>query len=108
MTLHSKAKFDYPFADTSTPFDVTLATADTAEDLVAVPGSKLGRQVSLRNEGPGDAAIAFDDTATVNDFLLLEGDEYAGRDLEINTNISLINVTTAAQPRVRGILWSGD
>ncbi len=108
MPINPKPKFVFPFADTSTPFDETLAVAATAEDLVAVPGSKKGRVLSLVNEGPGDVAIAFDATATVTDLLLLEGDAYDEHDLEIITNISFINVTVGQTPRVRGILWSGD
>lgn len=108
MPIKPKPKFEYPFADTPTPFNVPLATADTAEDLVTVPASKKGRVVSLVNEGPGAVALAFDATATVADLLLEEGDAYDEHDLEISTNLSFINVTAAQTPRVRGILWSGD
>ncbi len=94
-------------ADVSTPFDVTLTTPATAEDVVAVPGGSQGRVVSLINEGPGDIAIAFDATATAVDLLLEEGDAYDEHDLDFATNISFINVTTGQNPRVRGILWSG-
>jgi hypothetical protein len=96
------------FADTSTPFDETLTTPATAEDLVTVPSQKNGRVISLVNEGPGDVALAFDATAVVGDLLLLEGDAYDEHDLEIGTKVSFINVTTGQSPRVRGILWSGD
>jgi hypothetical protein len=108
MPIRPKPKFTYPFADTSTPFDVTLAVAATAEDLVAVPVNKKGRTLSLINEGPGSVALAFDATAIASDLLLEEGDAYDERDLEIGTNISFINVTAGQTPRVRGILWSGD
>lgn len=108
MPIRRKPKFDVPIADTSTPFDVTLAVAATAEDLVSVPANKKGRAVSLVNEGPGTVAIAFDATAIVTDLLLEEGDAYDEHDLEIATKLSFINVTAAATPRVRGILWSGD
>lgn len=96
------------FADTSTPFDETLTTPATAEDLVTVPSLKKGRVISLVNEGPGDVALAFDATVVVGDLLLLEGDAYDEHDLEIGTKVSFINVTTGESPRVRGILWSGD
>ena len=108
MPITPRPKTAFPSADTATPFDVALTTPATAEDLVAVPSSKLGRIVSLVNEGPGDVALAFDATATVADLLLLEGDAYDEHDLEITTNISFLNVTTGTNPRVRGILWSGD
>lgn len=98
----------FPLADTPTPFDVTLAVAATAEDLVSVPGGKKGRMISIVNEGPGDVAVAFDAEALVTDLLLIEGDAYDDHDLEISTKVSFINVTAAAQPRLRGILWSGD
>lgn len=95
-------------ADTFTPFDVTLAVAATAEDLVTVPSQKKGRIISLVNEGPGDVALAFDATAIISDLLLLEGDAYGEHDLEISTKVSFINVTASQTPRVRGVLWSGD
>lgn len=95
------------FADTSTPFNVTLTTADTAEDLVTVPASKKGRAVSLINDGPGDVAIAFDATATTADLNLKQGEAYSDDDLEVSTKLSFINVTPASLPHVRGVLWSG-
>ena len=108
MPIQPRPKSTAPLADASTPFDVTLTTPDTAEDLVAVPGSKEGRIVSLVNEGPGDVAIAFDATALVTDLLLKEGATYDEHDLNIATKLSFINVTPAESPRVYGILWSGD
>ncbi len=107
MPIRRKPKTKVAIADTSTPFDVTLAVTATAEDVVAVPVSRKGRIVSLVNEGPGDIALAFDATATIADLLLEEGDAYDEHDLDVATNISFINVTVGAQPRVRGILWSG-
>ena len=95
-------------ADTSTPFNKTLAVAATAEDLVSVPASKFGRIVSLVNDGPGDVALAFDATATVTDLVLKAGEGYSDSALDIATKISFINVTVAATPTVRGVLWSGD
>lgn len=94
-------------ADEATSFDVTLAVPATAEDLVLVPGVKEGRSVSLINEGPGDAAIAFDATATAADILIREGEGYSDAQLSIQTKISFINVTAAVSPRLRGVLWSG-
>jgi hypothetical protein len=108
MPIRPKPKFTFPFADAPTPFDVTLAVAATAEDLVTVPGGKNGRAVSLVNEGPGEVAIAFDATAVITDLLLAEGDAYDEHNLEIGTKLSFINVTAGQTPRVRGILWSGD
>jgi len=108
MPIRPQPKFTYPFADTPTPFDVTLAVAATAEDLVTVPGGKKGRHLSLVNEGPGVVALGFDATAIITDLLLEEGDAYDERDLEISTNISFINVTAGQTPRIRGVLWSGD
>lgn len=95
------------FADTATPFEVTLTTAATAEDLVTVPASKKGRAISLINDGPGDIAIAFDGTATVTSLVLRQGEAYSDNGLEISTNVSFINVTPASLPVVRGVLWSG-
>jgi hypothetical protein len=94
-------------ADTSTPFDVTLATPDTAEDLVTVPGGKKGRSVDFVNEGPGDVAVKFDGTATVTDILITEGSAYSASFLEVSTKVSFINVTPASSPNVHGVLWSG-
>jgi hypothetical protein len=108
MALNPRPVFKTPVADTPTPFDETLTTPATAEDLVTVPGGKKGRAVSFVNAGPGDVAIAFDATAVITDLLLEEGDAYDEHDLEIDTKLSFINVTTGQNPRVRGILWSGD
>ncbi len=108
MPIKTKPKLQQKFFDASTPFNVTLAVADTAEDLVTVPGSKKGRAISLVNEGPGAVALAFDATAITTDLVLEEGDAYDEHDLEIATNVSFINVTASQTPRVRGILWSGD
>lgn len=108
MALTPKPKFTFPFADTSTPFNVTLVVAATAEDVVAVPVSKKGRMVSLINDGPGDVALAFDATATVDDLVVKEGEAYNGVSLEISTNVSFINVTASETPTVRGVLWSGN
>lgn len=108
MPIKSKPKSTFPVANEATPFNVTLAVAATAEDLVSVPASKFGRAISLVNEGPGAVALAFDTTATVGDLLLEEGDAYDEHDLEISTKVSFINVTTGETPRVRGVLWSGD
>lgn len=96
-----------PVADTPTPFDETLTTAGTAQDLVSVPVGKKGRAVSLVNEGPGAVALAFDATATASDLLLEEGDAYDEHDLEVDTKVSFINVTLGQTPRIRGVLWSG-
>jgi len=87
---------------------VTLAVPATAEDLVTVPSGKKGRAVSIVNEGPGDAAVAFNADATVADLLLMEGDAYDDAMLEIGTKLSFINVTATQSPRLRGVLWSGD
>ncbi|KKN83836.1 hypothetical protein LCGC14_0294890 [marine sediment metagenome] len=108
MTIKPRPVFTFPFADTATPFDVTLTTPATAEDLVLVPSTKKGRVLSLVNEGPGAVALAFDATAVVTDLLLEEGDAYDEQNLEISTNVSFINVTASQSPRIRGILWSGD
>lgn len=108
MPLTPRPVLAEKFADTPTPFDVTLAVPATAEDLVTVPVSKKGRAVSLVNEGPGTVAIAFDATAVVTDLVLETGDTYDEHNLEVSTKLSFINVTPAVSPRVHGILWSGD
>jgi hypothetical protein len=93
-------------ANEATPFDVTLAVADTEEELVAVPGGKLGRVVSLSNEGPGSAFIEFDAAATLTSLEIKKNESYGEMGLEISTDVRLIG-ETGKQPRVRGILWSG-
>lgn len=108
MPIKPKPKFDFPFADEATPFDETLTTPATAEDLVTVPSGKKGRAISIVNEGPGDAAVVFDATATTADLLLIEGDAYDDQMLEISTKLSFINVTAGQSPRLRGVLWSGE
>ncbi len=108
MPIKPRPVFSENVADTDTPFDVTLAVAATAEDLVTVPVSKKGRIISLVNEGPGDIALKADATATITDLLLREGEAYSESRLEVTTNFSFINVTVSETPRVRGVLWSGD
>lgn len=108
MGIERRPRFQVPVADTSTPFDITLAVTATAEDAAVVPVGKRGRNISIVNEGPGSVAIAFDATALVTDLLLEDGDAYDDINLDINTNVSFINVTPTNTPRVRGILWSGN
>lgn len=108
MPFNPRPKFTEHVADTDTPFDVTLAVAGTAEDLVLVPGGKKGRIISLVNEGPGEIALKADTTATASDTLVEVGEAYSEDRLEISTKFSFINVTVGLTPRVRGVLWSGD
>lgn len=108
MPITPVPAFAEKLADTDTSFDVTLAVAATAEDLVTVPGGKKGRVISLVNEGPGDISLKADATATIADLLLKEGEAYSESRLEVSTKFSFINVTASALPRVRGVLWSGD
>lgn len=108
MPIRTRPTFKEQVADTDTPFDVTLAVVDTAEDVVAVPVSKFGRTISLVNEGPGEIALKADATAATSDLLLKEGEAYSESRLEVTTNFSFINVTPGQTPRVRGVLWSGD
>ncbi len=97
---------DSQAADEDTAFDKTLAVANTAEPLVAVPGGKKGRTVSLVNEGPGKAFISFDSVATLADVELAEGDAYSESRLEVTTSVSFIG-ELGGTPRLRGVLWSG-
>ena len=108
MPIQPRPVFTEQLADTDTPFDVTLAVAATAEDLVTVPATKLGRTISLVNEGPGDIALKADATATTSDLLIKEGEAYSETRLKVSTKLSFINVTATVLPRVRGVLWSGD
>ena len=108
MPIQPRPVFNEQLADVDTAFDVTLAVADTAEDLVTVPATKFGRIISLVTEGPGSIALKADATATIADLFLKEGEAYSESRLEVSTNFSFINVTAASQPRVRGVLWSGD
>ena len=96
-----------PPADTPTPFDSTLALADTAEDLVAVPVLKKGRNFTLKNKGPGSVFLAFDADATTADVEVEARDNYSANNIEITTKVSFIGAA-GKTPRVFGILWSGD
>ena len=96
----------FPAADEDTAFDVTLAVVDTAEDLVTVPATKTGRTISIVNEGPGTAYVAFDGDAALTDLELGKGDAYADDLLAISTKVSFIG-ESGKQPRLRGVLWSG-
>ena len=96
----------FPLADEDTPFDVTLALAGTAQDLVTVPVGRKGRIISLVNEGPGKVYLGFDATATITSLVLERGDQYSESLLELATKVSFVGGATNL-PRVRGILWSG-
>lgn len=93
-------------ADEATPFDVTLAIANTEEAVVAVPGGKKGRIVSLVNEGPGSVFLAFDAAATLSSAEVQKKESYGEAGLEISTDVRFIG-ETGKTPRVRGVLWSG-
>ncbi len=93
------------YADESAIFDVTLAVADTAEDVITPPAGKTGRIISLVNEGPGKVFITFDGTATTSDLALDRRDMYTEADISIATNISFVG-EAGKTPRVRGVLWS--
>lgn len=93
-------------ASTPTAIDETLAVAGTAEDLVTVPVGLQGQKISLVNRGPGDAAIAFDATATVASVLIKAGESYSEDGVAIAEKISYINVTAGKKPRLTGVLWS--
>ena len=108
MPITPRPVFEEQLADVDTAFDVTLAVTDTAEDFVTVPAPKLGRILSFVNEGPGAVAIKANADAVVTDLLLEEGDTYSEARLEVSTRFSFINIDTGDQPRVRGVLWSGD
>ena len=96
----------FPASDEDTPFDVTLAVVDTAEDLATVPGTKTGRAISIVNEGPGAAFVSFDADATTSDLELGKGDSYSDGGLAIASKVSFIG-ESGKQPRLRGVLWSG-
>ena len=93
------------YADEGTPVDVTLAVAGTAEDAVTPPTGKSIRRITIVNEGPGIAYLAFDSTATTTDLALEKRDSYDEADIEVIINISFIG-ETGKQPRVRGVIWS--
>lgn len=97
----------FPVSNEGTPFNKTLATTDTVEDLVTVPTGKKGRRISLVNDGPGAVALAFDGDATASDLVIKEGEAFSEWDLELSTKLSFINVVTGETPTVRGVLWSG-
>lgn len=96
-----------PPADTPTPFNVTLAVADTAEDLATVPALKKGRNLTLKNKGPGSVFIAFDADATTADVEVEAKDNYSEVNIEVADRISFIG-ETGKTPHVFGVLWSGD
>ena len=96
-----------PPADTPTPFNVTLAVADVAEDLVTVPALKKGRNLTLKNKGPGSVFLAFDADATTADVEVEAKDNYSEVGIEIDTKVSFIG-EAGKTPRVFGVLWSGD
>jgi hypothetical protein len=96
-----------PATDSPTPIDKTLAVVDTAEDLAAVPAQKVGRTLSIINDGPGSVFVAFDATATVADYEIKKNESYGEAGLDFVTNVSFIG-DSGKKPRVRGIMWSGN
>lgn len=95
-----------PIPTTAVTFNKTLTTADTAQDLALVPVSKFGRKYSIVNDGPGNAYIAFDATATLNDMEIAPKDAVSDDGLQFATKISFIG-ESGKKPHVRGILWAG-
>ena len=93
------------YADEAVPFDETLAVADTAQDAITPPTGKTGRRISIVNEGPGKAFIAFDGTATTADLPIEKRGSYDEVDITVTTNISFVG-EAGKTPRVYGILWS--
>lgn len=107
MPFQPAPEVDVGLADEDTPFDLTLATAGTAEDLVTVPVNKLGRSISLVNEGPGSVFIEFDGVATLTSVEVTRRESYSEAHLAIGAKVSFIG-ETGKTPRVRGVLWSGS
>lgn len=94
------------FVDESVSISKTLALADTAEDLVLVPGGKKGRKFSLVNEGPGSAFIAVDSVATLTSTEIKFRDTWFEDGVTISTKLSFIG-EVGKTPSVRGVLWAG-
>ncbi len=94
------------FAEEATPFDVTLAVADTAEDVVVPPGGKTIRRINVVNHGPGVVFLEFDDTATTSSLEVERRGTYDEADIGVSTNISFIG-EPGKKPRVTGVVWSG-
>ncbi len=105
MPIHLGSGTVRTFAEESTPFDVTLAVAGTAEDAVVPPTGKSIRRVNVVNHGPGSVFIEFDGTATTTSLEVEQRGSYDEGDIGITTNISFIG-ETGRTPRVTGVVWS--
>lgn len=105
MPIHLGSGNVRTFAEESTPFDVTLAIAGTAEDAVVPPTGKAIRRVNIVNHGPGTAFVEFDGTATVASLEVEQRGSYDEADIGVSTNISFIG-ETGRKPRVTGVVWS--
>lgn len=106
MPIHlGPAPISFPEPDEDTPFDVTLAVADTAEDAVTPPSGKIIKKISLVNEGPGSVFLSFDGTATITDIEIEHRGMYDVGGVVVITNVSFIG-ESGKQPRVHGVVWS--
>ncbi len=105
MPIHLGSGNVRAFAEESTPFDVTLAVVDTAEDAVTPPTGKSIRRINIVNHGPGSVFVEFDGTATVASLEVEKRGSYDEADIGVATNISFIG-ESGKQPRVTGVVWS--
>lgn len=96
-----------PAANDDVPFDLQLAIANTAQDMVSVPAGEVGRSFSIVNEGPGNVYIKADAVATLlNGTRIANGETYSMEGLAIATKISFLG-DLGKKPKVHGVLWCG-
>jgi len=94
-------------ADTPVPFDVTLATAVTAEDFATIPAGKIGHSIDLINLGPGNVWIRNDtDASPTTGILVKKNEAYFASALKVTARWSFIGAA-GQTPHIRGVVWAG-
>ena len=80
-------------------------TTDVAEEIASISGTmQEGNKVSLIVE-LYDAYVEFDGDATSSSMLVLADTGYYDSNIQITSNISMINKTAGQNARIRGIVW---
>lgn len=103
MPLHVSPTQAVPTNDTA--FDVTLTTAGTAQDLIVAPAGEKIRSFELVNNGPGNAYIKGNVTATIANGVKVKNNDTYDKDFIALDKLSFIG-EAGKKPNVSGTAWS--
>lgn len=86
------------------PFDKTLTTPGTPEDLLLIPAGLIGVSLFLAVD-TRDSRIGFDSTAVATSLLVAVGEVYTEDKVTIRSRISF-REAASGRPHVHGIVWA--